>query len=170
MDFCCFYTFSFQLNHCISTFSEERFFLCYFSSHLTLTSESFKLKKRHNQNYSWRRLKCMRRKPPNRIQDVFKNKCIHTAPNISFQPFYNHTSMYSCTYFITFLHPNSNFPIRNIKKWLVSLDFCTVLYIWGLTNVINALISSSNVSFHITSFFCINIFIIKSYNPCYTFV
>lgn len=49
LDFCCFYTFSFQLNHCISTFSEERLFLCYFSSHLTLTSESFKLKKRHNQ-------------------------------------------------------------------------------------------------------------------------
>lgn len=49
LDFCCFYTFSFQLIHCISTFSEERLFLCYFSSHLTLTSESFKLKKRHNQ-------------------------------------------------------------------------------------------------------------------------
>lgn len=28
LDFCCFYTFSFQLNHCISTFSEEHFFFC----------------------------------------------------------------------------------------------------------------------------------------------
>lgn len=30
-------------------FQKNVFFLCYFSSHLTLTSESFKLKKRHNQ-------------------------------------------------------------------------------------------------------------------------
>lgn len=47
LDFCCFYTFSFQLivsHH----FQRNRvFFFCYFSSHLTLTSESFKLKKRH---------------------------------------------------------------------------------------------------------------------------
>lgn len=33
----------------LNIFRRTFFFLCYFSSHLTLTSESFKLKKRHNQ-------------------------------------------------------------------------------------------------------------------------